>query len=46
MTDDEIIRKYLEKFKGYTPDFYLCVYQKVQETDMETAVAICEAMYG
>jgi hypothetical protein len=50
MTDDKILEKYLERYKGYTPDFYMCVYQYMQEhkeeTDIETAVAICERMYG
>ncbi len=50
MTDDEIIRKYLERYKGYTPDFYMCVYQYMteneQEINIETAIAMCERMYG
>ncbi len=36
----------LEKYKGYTPDFYFCVLEKIKEMHLETAVAICERLYG
>jgi hypothetical protein len=42
MTYEDLLKEY----KGYTGDFYLCVEEKAKELDFDSAVVLCERLYG
>ncbi len=42
----ELIAWLFENYQGYTPDFYMCVQEKKDEAGLDTAIMMCEALYG
>ncbi len=41
-----IMEKILNEYKGYTVDFYECVKEKAKEMEINTAITLCERLYG
>jgi hypothetical protein len=39
-------KKILKEYKGYSADFYECVKEKAKEMEINTAITLCERLYG